>query len=146
MNIFEAVISNNINNVKKAIKRGCDINITDQDGMTPLHYACHMEYSEDIVEFLINNGADVNIKNNNGNTPLFDVVINYDTCKLMMLIEVGADVNVKNNSNQTVVDVLDEPDCYCIDTLYILYKNGFNHEFSLKEYVANIQHPAIILK
>ena len=48
--------------------RGHNINVQDNDGNTPLHYACGNGYS-DIVETLMLAGADETITNDEGKTP-----------------------------------------------------------------------------
>jgi hypothetical protein len=44
-----------------------DVNASDQNGWTPLHYAAYTGY-EKLVKYLIKKGADTNIKNNEGKT------------------------------------------------------------------------------
>ena len=47
-----------------------NINIKDEYGRTPLHFAARYE-NEEIAEILIEAGADVNIKDKDGQTPLY---------------------------------------------------------------------------
>ena len=54
--------------VEYLISKGANIEIKDEDGWTPLHYASDFEYPS-IVEYLISKGADKTAKNNNGDTP-----------------------------------------------------------------------------
>ena len=48
---------------------GLDLNPQDNDGDTPLHYACARGYLE-VVKQLVEAGADINMQNNVGDTPL----------------------------------------------------------------------------
>jgi ankyrin repeat protein len=41
----------------------------DNEGQTPLHYACSCE-QEDLIALLLKHKADVNIKDNSGESPL----------------------------------------------------------------------------
>ena len=47
---------------------GFNINSSDHQGRTALHYAVDLENSE-ITNFLLINGADVNAKDNEGKSP-----------------------------------------------------------------------------
>jgi hypothetical protein len=51
------------------IKNKADVNLVNEHGNTPLHYAAFWNY-EDIAEDLVENGALVNIQNKYGETPL----------------------------------------------------------------------------
>ena len=55
--------------VKKHLDAGADVNLKDNWGRTPLHYAAGAGYKE-IAELLITNGANINKKNDGGETPL----------------------------------------------------------------------------
>ena len=46
-----------------------DIQCTNRNGSTPLHFASYGGHTE-AVQVLLSNGADPNIKDNSGNTPL----------------------------------------------------------------------------
>lgn len=71
--------------IKALLKAGADINLTDKDGNTALHYALK-DYSESTARFLIKKGADYNCPNNDGETPVqiavekgFDAVLELMT-------------------------------------------------------------------
>jgi len=48
--------------VKLLVERGADINIQDESGNTPLHYAA-VNGKKDVVRFLLDNKADAGIVN-----------------------------------------------------------------------------------
>lgn len=50
------------------VKGGIDINVTDEFGVTALHYAA--SYDCEVIKWLLNNGADPLIQTKRGNTPL----------------------------------------------------------------------------
>lgn len=60
--LLKAADEGNLENVKKAINNGANINSSDTEGMTALMYAsmkCHLE----LVKILIDNGADFKLEN-----------------------------------------------------------------------------------
>jgi len=55
--LLEAIMARNVGEVRRLIAVGADVNTTDPDGATPLHYAAGIEHG-DIVEALLGAGAD----------------------------------------------------------------------------------------
>lgn len=55
--------------IKILIDKNVNINIMDDMGNTPLHYAVFRDDYPEVLKYFIKNGAKVNIKNKNGNTP-----------------------------------------------------------------------------
>ena len=64
-----AVHGNHQSAVELLVKNGADVNITGNNGMTPLMFAI-FKRNKDIVKYLLDNGADVNKKDNDGTTAL----------------------------------------------------------------------------
>lgn len=54
---------------KFLIDSGADINVQDNEGRTPSHWACSRNHL-DQIKSLMENGADVNVKDNDGKIPL----------------------------------------------------------------------------
>ena len=67
--LLEAVRLNKIEEVKKLIEKGADLNVVDEYGATALHWASQEGHSE-IMKMLIKAGADVNVVNKYGITAL----------------------------------------------------------------------------
>ena len=67
--IYLAVKTGIAKGVKKHLDAGADVNLKDNWGRTPLHYAANGGHKE-IAELLITNGANINKKNDEGKTPL----------------------------------------------------------------------------
>ncbi len=87
---------------KYLINLGCDINLQDEDGWTPLMYASFCNYI-DIVTLLLSKNVDVNVKNNYGKTALiFACKSNYPVI-VELLLKYGADSNIKNSDGRTIL-------------------------------------------
>lgn len=94
----EAVSKNYLAVTKYLIKKGADVNGTNNRGFAPLHYV----ESAKITKILLKKGANPKIKSNDGSTPLH-MYIN-DPSIVRLLIRAGADVNAKDNEGQTPLD------------------------------------------
>ena len=105
-----AIIHRNIEMCELLIEGGADVNVTDGDGGTPLHYATKRGHTvqlptaiiqvliavdTEIVKLLINAGADVN-KEDDGYTALHFATDMGHTEIVKLLINAGADVNIKD--------------------------------------------------
>ena len=81
--------------IYERLKDGGNVNLADDDGKTPLMWACE-EGRLDIVRALIHAGTDVNAFDKYGYTPL-EYAFKWDDAAqadiLRALIEAGADVN-----------------------------------------------------
>ncbi len=64
-NIFEVMKLNDVRTVKKLIRGGCPVNVTDDDGYTPLHWAAEYGYLV-LVQTLLKKGADRNARTRDG--------------------------------------------------------------------------------
>jgi ankyrin repeat protein len=90
------------------IKSGCNLNIEDKNGVTPLSWAVKQN-DKVIVEQLINNlGADINAKNKEGNTALHEAIKQGSIGMVSLLKEKGADPSIKNNDNKSPHDIAKE--------------------------------------
>jgi len=96
--LFWAVAQFNTEAVKLLVDGDADVNLRDQNGYSPLHFA----QTPQIVRLLLDAGADVNARANDGNTPLH-MAPPVDAQRL--LISHGADVNAKNDAGETPLDV-----------------------------------------
>ncbi len=99
MNAFDSIYANNINSLKEYLETG-DINITNERGMSLLHYAIVFNNAE-IFNLLLDNYININIKDNHGDTPAHYCVINNRMGFLKTLIRKECDLTIKNNDGHT---------------------------------------------
>ena len=92
LSIHTAVQLGNLAKVKVFVEEDADINVKDDSGFTPLHYAARGGH-KDIAEFLIANGAGFNTKNNAGQAPI-DVAVERNHRNLVqLLVAKGAEIS-----------------------------------------------------
>ncbi|XP_075225813.1 uncharacterized protein LOC142326967 [Lycorma delicatula] len=109
---YEYINKNIIFNI---IHNGADINVTDDEGYSPLIYAIKYECDTDVIIKLID-GADVNVIDDNGLTPL-DHAVHSCMFKeiIQILIDNGVNINTHDEGNNTLL-------------LYILEHVNYNKE------------------
>ena len=105
--LYDKVIQNDIEAVKKLLDAGADINEQVEVGgagsMTPLLGAC-VYLHEDMAELLILKGADINVKTSRGETPLMFAC--YSSEKIArLLVSKGAEINKKDGTGSFTVCV-----------------------------------------
>jgi len=93
--LHQAVVDNDVEQVRLNISAGANVNAKDAMGYTPLFYAAQ-NGKEDVAELLIAGGADVNVRDQLGNTPLHYAAVSghYDVCRL--LLDEGANSGARN--------------------------------------------------
>lgn len=90
--IFEAVRTNNFEQLQKLHEEGADLNAKDESGRTPLMIAV-INNHEFLAKKLIRFGVNVNIADKNGVTALHYASENPLPDVVQMLLDAGADVN-----------------------------------------------------
>ncbi len=63
-----------VKQLKRGLNAGCDVNVTDAAGMSPLTHAC-LKGSWPMVKLLVERGADVNARSKDGRSPLIAVAL-----------------------------------------------------------------------
>ena len=81
-----------------------NVNCSDDDGNTPLIFACERGGDVDIVRRLIKEGAQVNWQNKNGMTALMASALSGDEAIAECLIAAGSDSTMKDNANRNWMD------------------------------------------
>ncbi|MFC1793592.1 ankyrin repeat domain-containing protein [Planctomycetota bacterium] len=91
MSVLVAVRYRLMEEIKKLIERGADVNAKDNEGQTPL-YAAIWSGDANMVELLLDKGANMKIKDSYGQTPL-DVAVRYSQKDILkLLVARGAEV------------------------------------------------------
>lgn len=88
--------------VRTLIRRGADVNASQPDGATPLHWATHRD-NLDIADALIKAGANVNAANDYGVTPLSLACTNGSGPMVDRLLKAGANPNAALPSGETAL-------------------------------------------
>lgn len=83
-------------------KGGINVDKRDQQGFTPLHYACK-KGARDIVKLLIENNADVNMASNTSVTPLHFAASLGNQEIIQCLLDAGADVNATDKDGKSIL-------------------------------------------
>ena len=88
--------------LQKLIASGHSVNMTDDDGETPLMRAAERGNLR-AVDALITAGANVNAQDEDGNTALMDAADEGHTAVVLRLIQAGADVNARDDEGETAL-------------------------------------------
>ena len=98
--LSDAVRTGNIEDVKKLLAAGADVNAKDMYEDTPLYEAVKLGY-KGIAELLLANGANVNVKNNVGWVPLHMATALDHNEIVELLVTNGANVDAKDDDGST---------------------------------------------
>ena len=74
---------------------GCEVDLSDLAGQTPLFYACSFKQAQ-MVPFLIQAGADYDRTDNEGRTPLMWAASNTSLPCVKALIRAGCDITIRD--------------------------------------------------
>jgi len=88
--------------LRSLLKRGVNVNATEADGATALHWASYRD-DGDAADLLIRAGANVNAANDLGATPLWLACQNGSETMVRILLAAGADPNVALLAGETPV-------------------------------------------
>ena len=93
-----------IEDVKKELKNGANVNAASDNDTTALMHAAIFNQNPEVIKTLIDEGADVNAKSKSGSTALMQVALfNQNPELIKILINAGADVNAKNKDGSTAL-------------------------------------------
>jgi ankyrin repeat protein len=90
--LADAAMKNDIHTIRSLLKQKADVNASQADGATALHWAAQWNDVQ-MVELLIRNGANVKVANRNGATAMTLACINGSAEMIAALLKAGADPN-----------------------------------------------------
>lgn len=91
INFYRAIHAGDLDQIKRHIYHGTDINKPDRDGEMPLHVAVRKGRLV-ITRLLVENGADIEARNHLGRTPLETAVLSGKVPVARLLLERGATI------------------------------------------------------
>jgi uncharacterized protein len=121
--LIDAVKTNDKTAIRALLTKHPDVNLSDVDGMTALHWAVDHDEAE-IVELLIRAGANVKASTRYGITSLSLACINGNVKIIEALLKAGADPNTASPEGETVLMTVartGKP-----DAVKVLLENGAN--------------------
>lgn len=84
-----------VEEIKKLLADGADVNLPDDKGVTPLMLVVHKFDNPELVQFLINSGASVSVRDESGRTALMTAIAGNQTNNVKTLIKNGSNVNAQ---------------------------------------------------
>lgn len=128
--LIAAARGENIQLIEELLDAGSDVNVTQGDGATALHWAVHRNNFE-LVQLLIEAGSDVNISNELGATPLWLAALNGNASITEKLLDVGANLNVALKMGET--PLMSASRSGNLETVALLLNNGADVNAAEKE-------------
>jgi len=114
--LLRACMRDDYDMVRLLVDNGADMNIRDDDGMTPL-MVCLNRGNTDMSAYLISKGANLDVKDEYGNTALMRAIKDNSLYLVRMMIEKGANTRIRDdNGNNTLMVHMGNPS----SSLYIL--------------------------
>lgn len=100
--LVEAVKSGDVKNVRSLLALHANVNATEADGFTALHWAAQRDNLE-IADLLLQAGANVNAASQYNITPLSLACTNGDARMIERFLKAGADANSTSEQGQTAL-------------------------------------------
>jgi ankyrin len=100
--LADAAMRADIAAVRSLLQESADVNETQPDGSTALHWAAHANNAE-LTELLIRAGADPKAATRNGATPLYLASLNGNAAVIELLLKAGADASAALPGGETAL-------------------------------------------
>ena len=97
--MFEMAVRGEVEAVRALVRRGVHIDTPDENGCTPLDWACHSGDSAEVVMVLLDGGAQVDTVGKDGESPLHRAARRAHLPILNMLLRKGAPTSASNTLN-----------------------------------------------
>ena len=105
--LHAAAQNGKVEDVKRLLSNGIDINKQNEEGMTAMHWACDGNHSN-VVELLLSNNAKHDIQDQEGMSALHYAIPHPNVATL--LINAGANVHSQDNEGTSCLDMCDDED------------------------------------
>ncbi|CAG9323297.1 unnamed protein product [Blepharisma stoltei] len=105
--LISAIQKGSIDDIKKLINQGVDLNHKDRNGSTAI-YSCSNDEQLNIARFLLSQGSALNISNIRGNTPLHIAVERGSKEIILLFMLNNADPSAVNANGQKPEDLNQE--------------------------------------
>jgi len=107
--LHDAIASKKLDIALFLIENGIDVNLTDYDGWTALHYICEgVYYNVEVLKALLKKGADANIRDRHGNNAMWTAIMNYKKEHYEMvelLLSYNIDIEGKNKYGSSPLEL-----------------------------------------
>jgi ankyrin repeat protein len=100
LRLVSAAKNRDVTAAQTLLKKGVDVNLSDVDGMTPLHWAAHWDELE-LAKQLLAAGANAKATNRYGVTPLHEATLVADVPLMEALLKAGANPEATYGSGET---------------------------------------------
>ena len=90
--LVDAAMNGDARSVRSLLRQTVDVNVTQPDGMTALHWAAHLDNVE-IASLLLRAGADFRARNRTGIAPMYLATVNGSAAMIGTLLDAGDDAN-----------------------------------------------------
>uniref|UniRef100_A0A2C9KP86 Uncharacterized protein n=1 Tax=Biomphalaria glabrata TaxID=6526 RepID=A0A2C9KP86_BIOGL len=122
--IKQAIKNEDADALRKSLKNGENVHLTDRKGNTYLHYVCTM-HRPVIFHILVGSGINLNVQNRHGNTALHVTALQNECCHVADLLAAGIDPFIKNKDGKTAAEIKTR-NIFWIN-IYNKYKPGIFH-------------------
>lgn len=136
MALHDYIEDDNMDEFKRMIHEGADINQKDDFGRPPLHVAVNMGNIE-MIELLLVKGANINSVDEKGDSPLFKITTD-DGQIISLLLGYGANPNIENKDGRTILDKAYEENL--VDVVRILHRHGAKSTIKPGDYGLDIDN------
>src|SRR5690242_2899068 len=102
MRLISAVKNNDLKAVRSLLNQHVDVNATETDGSTALHWAAQRN-NLDIADLLITAGANAKAATRYNITPLFLACTNGNAALIERLLKAGVDANSTSEQGETAL-------------------------------------------
>jgi len=102
--------------IRYLIELGADVNVRDENKMTPIMWASLDNANPETLELLVQAGANINARAKNGKTAIYYAIAGKNKVDIIQkLLDLGANVNVRDEENIMPLDLAFQIDKVHID-------------------------------